>query len=84
MGEAKRRRAAEAVLADHARGMRARHRDTVERLYDALAPAGRKLATLEILSNENSPPLATQTMRIGVGSSPEVATASAQFIQGCS
>jgi Flp pilus assembly protein TadD len=36
-------------------------------------------ATLEILSNENSPPLATQTMRISAGPSPEVATASTQF-----
>ena len=36
-------------------------------------------ATLEILSNEDSPPLATQTMRIGAGPSPEVVTASTQF-----
>jgi Flp pilus assembly protein TadD len=36
-------------------------------------------ATLEILSNENSPPLATVPMRIVVGPSPEVATASTQF-----
>jgi VWFA-related protein len=36
-------------------------------------------ATLEILSNEDSPPIATQTMRIGAGPSPEVATASTQF-----
>ena len=36
-------------------------------------------ATLEILSNENSPPLATVPMRVGAGPSPEVATVSAQF-----
>ena len=36
-------------------------------------------ATLEILSNENSPPLATMPMRIVAGPSPEVATASTQF-----
>ena len=36
-------------------------------------------ATLEILSNEDSPPLATMPMRIAAGASPEIATASAQF-----
>ena len=36
-------------------------------------------ATLEILSGENSPPLATVPMRVGPGPSAEVATVSAQF-----
>ena len=36
-------------------------------------------ATLEILSSENSPPLATVPMRVGAGPSAEVATVSAQF-----
>ena len=36
-------------------------------------------ATLEILVNEDSQPLATMPMRIGAGSSPEIATMSAQF-----
>jgi VWFA-related protein len=36
-------------------------------------------ATLEILSSENSPPLATVPMRVGAGSSPEIATMTAQF-----
>ena len=36
-------------------------------------------ATLEILVNEDSQPLATMPMRIGVGASPEIATMSAQF-----
>jgi VWFA-related protein len=35
--------------------------------------------TLEILRDENSPPLATMPLRIGAGPSPEVATASTQF-----
>lgn len=35
--------------------------------------------TLEILSNENSAPLATAPMRLGTGPSPEIATLSAQF-----
>jgi hypothetical protein len=36
-------------------------------------------ATLEILTSEDSKPLATQPMRVGAGSSPEIATMSAQF-----
>jgi VWFA-related protein len=36
-------------------------------------------ATLEILSSENSPPLATIPMRVGAGPSAEIATVSAQF-----
>jgi VWFA-related protein len=36
-------------------------------------------ATLEILVNEDSQPLATMPMRIGAGASPEIATMSAQF-----
>jgi VWFA-related protein len=36
-------------------------------------------ATLEILVNEDSQPLATIPMRIGTGASPEIATMSAQF-----
>jgi VWFA-related protein len=36
-------------------------------------------ATLDILVNEDSPPLATMPMRIGAGASPEIATMSAQF-----
>ena len=36
-------------------------------------------ATLEILVNEDSQPLATMPMRIAAGSSPEIATMSAQF-----
>ena len=36
-------------------------------------------ATLEILVNEDSQPLATMPMRIGAGSSPEIATMSAQL-----
>jgi VWFA-related protein len=35
--------------------------------------------TLEILADDDSPPLATAPMRIGTGSSPEIATLSAQF-----
>jgi VWFA-related protein len=35
--------------------------------------------TLEILKDENSPPLATMPLRIGSGPSPEIATASAHF-----
>jgi predicted Zn-dependent protease len=35
--------------------------------------------TLEILRDENSPPLATMPLRISAGPSPEIATASAQF-----
>jgi VWFA-related protein len=35
--------------------------------------------TLEILSSEDAPALATQPMRIGAGSSPEIASLSAQF-----
>ena len=36
-------------------------------------------ATLEILVNEDAKPLATQQMRVAAGSSPEIATMSAQF-----
>lgn len=36
-------------------------------------------ATLEILTNDNSAPLATMPMRVAAGSSPEIAAASAQF-----
>src|SRR5687767_9942308 len=36
-------------------------------------------ATLEILVNEDSQPLATIPMRLGAGASPEIATMSAQF-----
>lgn len=36
-------------------------------------------ATLEIMRDENSAPLATMPMRVGVGSSPEIANATTQF-----
>jgi len=36
-------------------------------------------ASLEILTSENTPPLATVPMRVGAGSSPEIAAITAQF-----
>ena len=49
-------------------------------LMEAYGPQTAGLeATLEILSNENSPPLATVPMRLSGGPSPEIAIATAQF-----
>jgi VWFA-related protein len=46
----------------------------------ATSPPGSSIeAMLEILSDENSSPLATVPMRVVAGSSPEIASASAQF-----
>ncbi|HEX8029521.1 MAG TPA: VWA domain-containing protein [Vicinamibacterales bacterium] len=39
-------------------------------------------ATLEILSDENSPPIASMPMRVAPGRTPEIASASAQFNTG--
>ena len=49
-------------------------------ILEAHGPPGSAIeAMLEILPDENSPPLATVPMRVVPGSSPEVASASTQF-----
>ena len=49
-------------------------------ILEAHGPPGSAIeAMLEILPDENSPPLATVLMRVVPGSSPEVASASTQF-----
>jgi VWFA-related protein len=51
----------------------------MEAYSPSLASGSGLEATLDILSSENGPPLATVPMRIGPGPSAEVATVSAQF-----
>ena len=49
-------------------------------ILEAYGPPGSAIeAMLEILPDENSPPLATVPMRVVPGSSPEIASASTQF-----
>lgn len=48
-------------------------------MYVGVQPAGSVEATLEILTDENSRPLATFPMQVGSGPSPEIVAASAQF-----
>jgi VWFA-related protein len=48
-------------------------------MMEAYGPTSALDGTLDILTSEDSAPLATVPMRIGVGSSPEITTASAQI-----